>query len=67
MAYPTSLRERARGMRITRHLSLDEIAERLALSKATVWYWIKDLPLGRERRGLSSSTLPTSENPTVGS
>lgn len=25
-------------------MSLDEIAERLALGKTTVWYWIKDLP-----------------------
>jgi hypothetical protein len=30
-------------------LSLDEIAERLALPKTTVYYWIKDLPLGRAR------------------
>lgn len=35
---------------MTKKLSLDEIAERLALPKTTVYYWIKDLPLGRERR-----------------
>jgi hypothetical protein len=35
---------------MTKHLSLDEIAERLALPKTTVWYWIKDLPLGRPKR-----------------
>ncbi len=35
---------------MTKRLSLDEIAERLALPKTTVYYWIKDLPLGRERR-----------------
>ena len=50
MAYPAYLRERARELRTTKHLSLDEIAERLALNKSTVWYWIKDLPLGRTRR-----------------
>lgn len=50
MAYPAYLRERARELRETKHLSLDEIAERLALPKTTVWYWIKDLPLGRARR-----------------
>jgi hypothetical protein len=33
-----------------KRLSLDEIAERLALPKTTVYYWIADLPLGRERR-----------------
>jgi transcriptional regulator with XRE-family HTH domain len=49
MAYPAYLRERARELRVTKKLSLDEIAERLALPKTTVYYWIKDLPLGRER------------------
>jgi transcriptional regulator with XRE-family HTH domain len=50
MAYPAYLRERARELRISKKLSLDEIAERLALPKTTVYYRIKDLPLGRERR-----------------
>ena len=50
MAYPAYLRARARELRITKHLSLNELAERLALPKTTVYYWIKDLPLGRDRR-----------------
>jgi hypothetical protein len=50
MAYPAYLRERARALRTTKHMSLDEIAERLALPKTTVYYWIVDLPLGRPRR-----------------
>jgi transcriptional regulator with XRE-family HTH domain len=50
MAYPAYLRERARELRVKNKLSLNEIAERLALPKTTVYYWIKDLPLGRERR-----------------
>ena len=50
MAYPKYLRDRARELRTEKRLSLDEIAERLALPKTTVWYWIRDLPLGRERR-----------------
>jgi AcrR family transcriptional regulator len=50
MAYPAYIRDHARRLRIERHLSIDEIAERLALPKTTIYYWIKDLPLGRERR-----------------
>jgi hypothetical protein len=50
MAYPRYLRDRARELRTTKQLTLDELAERLALPKTTVYYWIKDLPLGRERR-----------------
>jgi predicted DNA-binding transcriptional regulator AlpA len=56
MAYPAYVRERARELRTTKHLSLNEIAERLALPKTTVYDWINDLPLGRARRPLGSST-----------
>ena len=44
MAHPPYLREKARQLRIERKMSLNEISERLALGKTTVWYWIKDLP-----------------------
>jgi hypothetical protein len=37
-------------MRVEKHLSLDEIAVRLALPRTTVYYWLRDLPLGRARR-----------------
>lgn len=50
MAYPLYLRQRACELRTERHLSLIEIADRLSLPKTTVYYWIKDLPLGRARR-----------------
>ena len=50
MAYPAYIRAKARELRLTKHLSLDEIAEHLSLPKTTVYYWIVDLPLGRKRR-----------------
>jgi AcrR family transcriptional regulator len=49
MAYPAYVREKARQLRIEKHLSIDEIADRLALPKTTIYYWVRDLPLGRER------------------
>jgi AcrR family transcriptional regulator len=48
--YPAYVREKARRLRTERHLSIDEIAERLALPKTTIYYWVRDLPLGRPRR-----------------
>ena len=51
MAYPAYVREKARQLRVEKHLSIDEIAERLALPKTTIYYWVRDLPLGRPRRG----------------
>jgi hypothetical protein len=48
--YPAYVREKARQLRVDRHLSIDEIALRLALPKTTIYYWVRDLPLGRSRR-----------------
>src|SRR5437588_6757308 len=45
MAHPADLREQARSMRIERQLTIDELAERLALSRYTVYYWVRDLPI----------------------
>lgn len=50
MAYPAYLRQRARQLRVEKHLTLDELVERLALPRTTVYYWIRDLPLGKPRR-----------------
>jgi hypothetical protein len=57
MAHPAYLREKARELRVERRLSIVEIAERLALPKTTVFYWLRDMPLQRPRR----------ENPHPGS
>jgi hypothetical protein len=50
MAYPAYVREKARELRLERRLSIVEIAERLALPKTTVFYWVRDIPLQRPRR-----------------
>jgi hypothetical protein len=44
MTYPAYLKEKARELRIKKKLSLLEIADRLALPKTTIFYWIRDLP-----------------------
>jgi AcrR family transcriptional regulator len=50
VAYPAYVREKARKLRVEKHLSLDEIAARMALPRTTVYYWLRDLPLARPRR-----------------
>lgn len=32
-------------MRTTQQLSIDELSQRLALSRSTIYYWIRDLPI----------------------
>jgi hypothetical protein len=49
VAYPAYVRDKARKLRVEKRLSLEEIADRLALPKTTVYYWIRDLPLARPR------------------
>jgi hypothetical protein len=47
--YPAYISEKARELRLERRLSIDEIAERLAIPRTTIFYWVRDLPLGRAR------------------
>ena len=47
MTHPAYLREKARELRIERRLTIDEIAERLALPRTTVFYWVRDVPITR--------------------
>jgi excisionase family DNA binding protein len=45
MAHPSYLREKARTLRAQRRLTIDELAERLALPRTTIYYWVKDMPI----------------------
>ena len=45
VAYPAYIREKARSMRIERRLTLDQLAERLALPRSTIYHWVRDLPI----------------------
>jgi hypothetical protein len=51
MAHPDYLREKARKLRTEQGLTLDELVDRLALPKTTIYYWVRDIPLppGRPR------------------
>jgi excisionase family DNA binding protein len=51
MAHPAYLRQKARTLRIKRKLTIDELAERLALSRSTIYYWVRDLPIPRSGSG----------------
>lgn len=46
MAYPAYIREKTRQLRIEKKLTIDELAERLSISRTTVYYWVKDVPIG---------------------
>lgn len=44
VSHQLDLRRKAREYRRERNLTIDEIAERLAVSRTTVYYWVKDMP-----------------------
>jgi hypothetical protein len=48
--YPPYLREKARQLRRDRKLTIDELAECLALPRTTIYYWVRDLPIPRTTR-----------------
>jgi excisionase family DNA binding protein len=45
MAHPSYLREKARTLRAQQRLTIDELAERLALPRTTIYYWVRDMPI----------------------
>ena len=45
MAHARYIREKAREMRVERNFTIDQIAERLALPRTTIYYWVRDLPI----------------------
>jgi transcriptional regulator with XRE-family HTH domain len=45
LAHPTCIREKARQLRRVKHLTIDELADRLAVSRTTAYYWVRDLPI----------------------
>jgi hypothetical protein len=44
------LREKAIILRTKQQMTLDEIVERLALPKTTIYHWIKDIPIPRTEK-----------------
>jgi transcriptional regulator with XRE-family HTH domain len=57
VSHPAYIREKARQMRIERDLTIDEIAERLAISRQTIFHWVRDLPMRRPRRASAGQKL----------
>jgi transcriptional regulator with XRE-family HTH domain len=50
MTHASYLKEKARQLRTERKLTLDEIADRLALPRTTIYYWIRDLRIPETER-----------------
>lgn len=50
MAHPAYIREKARELRVAKRLTLDELADRLALPRTTIYHWVRDIPIGRTER-----------------
>ncbi len=63
MTHPAYLRDKARSLRVEKRLTIDELAERLALPRTTIFYWVRDLPLPPRKQtlpqGLGSRAMQT--------
>lgn len=50
MAYPAYIKEKAQQLRREKKLTIDEIAECLAIPRTTIYYWVRGMPLPRTLR-----------------
>jgi hypothetical protein len=50
MAHPAYIREKARQLRAAKRLTLDELADRLSVPRTTIYYWVRDIPIGQTER-----------------
>jgi ribosomal protein S18 len=50
VTHPAYIRDKARQMRREKDLTIDEIAERLAISRQTIFHWVRDVPLTKPPR-----------------
>ena len=58
MAHSNYLRQMARLLRVEQQLTVDQLALRLTLPRSTVYYWVRDLPLGSgPRPGVRSGAV----------
>lgn len=60
MAHPKYLRDKARALRVEKKLTIDELAERLALSRTTIYSWVHDLPVPRSEDRASAAARQAS-------
>jgi hypothetical protein len=55
MAYPAYIREKARQLRREKHMTIDELAECLAISRTTIYYWVRDISIPLTERQIAGS------------
>ncbi|MBA2567139.1 MAG: helix-turn-helix transcriptional regulator [Thermoleophilaceae bacterium] len=53
MTHPVFLREKARQLRVSKKLTIDELSDRLLIPRTTIYYWVRDLPIPVTERGLA--------------
>jgi hypothetical protein len=59
MAHDAHIRAKAIELRTKYNMTLDDIVERLQISKTTVYYWIKDIPIPRTEKQTERQKIGT--------
>jgi AcrR family transcriptional regulator len=62
MAHDAHLRAKAIELRTRHQMTLDDIVERLQISKTTVYYWIKDIPIPRTEKQTAAQRRKAAQN-----
>jgi len=53
MTHSVFLREKARQLRVSKKLTIDELSDRLLIPRTTIYYWVRDLSIPVTERGLA--------------
>jgi transcriptional regulator with XRE-family HTH domain len=55
MTYPIYIREKARQLRRDKKMTIDELAECLAIPRTTIYYWVRDMPIPTTARQVANA------------
>jgi excisionase family DNA binding protein len=62
VSYHPLIRAKAVALRTESGMTIDEIAERLAVSRTTIYGWVGDIPIERKCRGKRNRLSAPGEN-----
>ena len=62
MAYPPYIKQKAQQLRREKKMTIDELSECLSLSRTTIFYWVRDMPIPRTAKETAAQLRRARDN-----